>query len=286
MNWRCFRITFELLSPLHIGFHKVGSVQRTRHYIPARNLLASSAESFVRSGLLPHPYQDALRRVQERFAFSYFFVDEERDLTPGYTDTGLKYGEVQKDSFERRYISAHVTTAIEASAGSAEDGSLHEVEFISSHTLDDTQKPTRTRMSGYIFVRDDAWETMGDETTLKSRLTELQVGGERRYGFGRLRLRPADWKPSDSICGSRLTFDASRPRIELAGGRCFLAHVPASDVQARGMIEPLVGRETQTDSRTYGRTLTRSGICWVPGSICEETATFDFSEEGIWKRVH
>ncbi|MGA2985774.1 MAG: hypothetical protein ABSG32_18350 [Terriglobia bacterium] len=286
MNWRCFRITFELLGPLHIGFYKVGSVQRTRHYIPARNLLAASAEIFVRTGLFRCSYQDSLRWVQERLAFSYFFVDEGRELIPSYTDEGLKYGDLGKRCFERRYISAHVTTAIEASVGSAEDGSLHEVEFIAPHTLDNSHKPTRTRMSGYIFVRDDAWETMGDETALKNRLTELQVGGERRYGFGRLRLRPADWTPSESICGLSLTLDASRPRIKVAEGCCFLAHVPASGVQARGMIEPLVGRETQTDSRTYGRTLTRSGICWVPGSICEGTATFDFSEEGIWKKAH
>jgi hypothetical protein len=284
MNWQCFRITFELLSPLHIGFHKVGSVQRTRHYIPARNLLAASAETFVRTGLFRCSYQDALRWVQEHFAFSYFFVTEAQELIPGYTEEGLKYGGVEKDSFERRYISAHVTTAIEASAGSAEDGSLHEVEFISPHTLDDTQNPTRTRMSGYIFVRDDAWKTVGNEKTLKSRLTDLQVGGERRYGFGR--LRPADWTRSSSICGSHLTLDASRPQIQMAEGCSFLAHVPANGVQARGMIEPLVGRETKTDSRTYGRTLIRSGVCWVPGSICEETGMFEFSAEGIWKRAH
>ena len=38
MTWHCFRLTYELRSPLHIGYHKVGNVQRTRYYIPARNL--------------------------------------------------------------------------------------------------------------------------------------------------------------------------------------------------------------------------------------------------------
>jgi hypothetical protein len=277
---------FELLSPLHVGFHKVGSVQRTRHYIPARNLLASSAETFVHNGLFRCSYQGALRWVQEHFAFSYFFVTETQELIPRYTESGLKYGEVGKDSFERRYISAHVTTAIEASDGSAEDGSLHEVEFISPYTLDAPQDPKKTRMSGCVFVREDAWELVGDEIALRGQLTELQVGGERRYGFGRLRLRPADWKPSESLSGSGPMIDGSRPQIKMVEGDCFRAHVPVGDAQARGMIEPLVGRETRTDSRTYGRTLTRSGICWVPGSICDGTATFDFSEEGIWKRVH
>jgi hypothetical protein len=283
MSWQCFQLTFELFSPLHIGFHKVGSVQRTRHYIPARNLLASSAETFVRSGLLHHSYQDALRWVQEHLTFSYFFVDEGQELVPTYTNEGLKYGDLSRECFEHRYISARVTTAIEASTGSAEDGSLHEVEFISPHTLDARQNPTTTRMSGYMFVTDEAWETMGNETALKTRLTELQVGGERRYGFGRLRL--AGCKPSTGICGIPLTHGTPRPQVQLADNSRFLAHVPSGGVRARGMIEPLVGRVTQADSRTYGRTLTRSGICWAPGSICEEAGVFEFAEEGVWTRI-
>ena len=284
MNWQCFRITFELLSPLHIGFHKVGSVQRTRHYVPARNLLASTAESFVRSGLLAPSYGGALCWVQEHLAFSYFFVDEGQELMPHYTDEGLKYGGLCQECFDRRYISAHVTTAIDASVGSAEDGSLHEVEFISPHILDDAPHFTRTQMTGHIFVRDDAWKSAGEETALKSRLAELQVGGERRYGFGRLRL--AGCKPSNSICGTALTLGTPRPRLQLAKDSCFLAHVPVGGVPARGMVEPLVGRVTQADSSTYGRRLTRSGICWVPGSVSEAARTFEFAEEGIWTKAN
>jgi len=287
MSWQCFQLTFELLSPLHVGFHKVGSVQRTRHYIPARNILAATAELLVRSGVLRVPYQDALAWVRHHLCFSYFFISEGQELLyPCYATGGLAYGGLARYRFERRYLSALVTTAIDATTSSAEEGSLHEVEFISPHRLEQSGNPGRTEISGWAFVREDAWKLLKDEAGLKDRLAELSAGGERRYGFGRLRLRPADWKPSDSICGSPLTLDTSRPQIEVAKGGCLLAHVLADDVQARGMIEPLVGRETQTDSTTYGRTLTRSGVCWVPGSICEGIATFDFSEEGIWKKAH
>ena len=280
MGWQCFATAFELASPLHIGFHKIGSVQRTRHYLPARNLLAAGAERFVHGGLFPS-YQDALRWVQQHLAFSYLFVAEERELIPCYADEGLKYGELDKKSFERRYVSAHVTTAIEAS-GTAEEGSLHEVEFISAHTLDETETPRRTQVSARIFVRDDAWDVLGDEAALRSHFAQLQVGGERRYGFGRLRLCPMDWQSKRDICGWPLTLNAFRPQVELPRDAPLLAHVPTNEIQARGMIEPLVGRETRADSGKFGRHLTPGRICWVPGSVCENVTALQFAEDGTW----
>jgi len=41
MTWQLFQVTYELHSPLHIGYHKIGNLQRTRYYIPARNLWAA-----------------------------------------------------------------------------------------------------------------------------------------------------------------------------------------------------------------------------------------------------
>jgi len=281
MTWQCFGIVFDLLSPLHIGFHKVGSVQRTRHYIPARNLLASTAELLVHSGSLRLPYQDALAWVRQHFCFSYFFISEGQEvLLPTYTNKGLRYGRLTRDEFERRYLSAHVTTAMDAETTSAEQGSLHEVEFISPHALDQPGNPKRTQIGGWIFVRQDVWNLVGDEAALRNHLAELQVGGERRYSFGWLSLRAANWRPTTDMCGWPLRLDASRPEVGLAMGRSFLAHVPASGVRARGMIEPLVGRETQGDSGQFGRRLTPGRICWAPGSVCEDATALQFAEDG------
>jgi len=278
MAWTMYTAIYELRSPLHIGYHKVGNVQRTRYYIPARNLWGAVAEAltrrgFVSKGVSQGHYQQIGTWVKDHCAFGYWFIQENGQLLYPYYDEGqLRYGHLTAADFERRYLNAHVTTAIDPSTTSAEEGSLHEVEFIAPYNRDGVQ----TRVGGLVFL---------DETAQAALdwcywLSTLQVGGERRYGFGMLRL-----VKMESVNESQIDRTGTRPRQSVPKGAPLLAHtVIASSIRVRGQIEPLVGRIT-SQSHAFGSDLTPGIVCWTPGSVPMNDVQVQFEPEGHWRVV-
>ena len=275
MSWQKFRVIYELHSPLHIGYHKVGNVQRTRYYIPARNLWGAVTEALTRRGFSTHGvssgnYQQVGEWVKKHCAFGYWFVYENSKLlTPCYCKDGLKYGNLSVSEFERRYLDSHVTTALDPKTNSAQYGSLHEVEFIAPYS----RNGARTQVSGSVFLDDEA-KTILSENGWRNWLSNLQVGGERRYGFGTLRL--IEMEPEDD------PITCTRPCQSVSKNTSFLAHVSVTTkVQIRGQIEPLVGRVT-SQSHAFGSRVTSAIVCWTPGSIPMDDVQVQFEQEGYW----
>ena len=278
MAWSMFQVLYELHSPLHIGYHKVGNVQRTRYYIPARNLWGAVTEALTRRGFTTNGvsqgnYQQIGAWVKDHCAFGYWFIQENGQLLyPRYDAGKLKYGHLTAADFERRYLDAHVTTAIDPSTTSAEEGSLHEVEFIAPYNRDGVQ----TCVGGWVFL---------DETAQAALdwcywLSTLQVGGERRYGFGMLRLLKME-----SANELQIDRTGTRLRQSVPKGTPLLAHtVIASSIQMRGQIEPLVGRST-SQSHAFGSDLTRGIVCWTPGSVPMDDVQVQFEPEGHWRAL-
>lgn len=289
MAWQLYQVVYELHSPLHIGYHKIGSVQRTRYYVPVRNIWGAVTEKLTRCGFtapgVPEgSYAEIGKWVRTHCAFSYWFLqDGEELLCPQYSLTDdILYGSLRQFEFERRHLSALVTTALDAATTSAEAGSLHEIEILTPCGGDDHQ---RTTLAGWILLDDVAAGVLGDESKWSQWLGDLQVGGERRYGFGRVRLHKDGWRSQvdGRIFGSyRVRCAGDRPQVEVTEEKPFLAHTFTQGVSASGAIEPLVGRETVGSDR-FGGKLTSAELCWVPGSICETTLWFELAPEGIWR---
>jgi hypothetical protein len=272
MSWQKFHVVYELHSPLHIGYHKVGNVQRTRYYIPARNLWGAVTEALTRRGFSTHGvssgnYQQVGEWVKKHCAFGYWFVYENSKLlTPCYCKDGLKYGNLSVSEFERRYLDSHVTTALDSKTNSAQYGSLHEVEFIAPYS----RNGARTQVSGSVFLDDEAKKILNWEYWLSN----LQVGGERHYGFGTIRLIEMKSEGDPITC--------TRPCQSVSEDKPFLAHVSvATNIQIRGQIEPLVGRAT-LQSHAFGSRLTSAIFCWTPGSIPMDDVQVQFEQEGYW----
>jgi len=278
MDWTMYTAIYELRSPLHIGYHKIGNVQRTRYYIPARNLWGAVTEALTRRGFstagAPQgDYQQIGEWVKTHCAFGYWFIQENGQLLyPHYEEGKLKYGHLTAADFERRYLDAHVTTALDPSTTSAEEGSLHEVEFIAAYNRDGV----RTRVGGWVFL-DETAQVVLDWCQW---LGDLQIGGERRYGFGMLQL-----VKMESVTESQIDLTGTRPRQFVPKGAPLLAHtVVASSIQVRGQIEPLVGRMT-SQSHAFGSNLTAGIVCWTPGSVPMDDILVQFEPDGKRKVV-
>lgn len=299
MSWQLYMWTFRLKSPLHVGFHKVMHFFRTRPYVPGK-LLWGAITAKLTSILGINDYQkvgDFLKKAI-RFGYLYPYV-EEKLYFPQYTEKGLKFGSLFQNEFEKKYITSMASAAIETESLTAEEGMLHEVEFINPYTIDNRSP---VFMKGFIWIRGFSENGInllkkdtliitynGTKVDFKEELAnQFQLGGERRYGFGLVKLGefnkisnnrinelPGEWNERNGEV--YITVNATNP---------VWAHVRCcNNINIKGNIEALVGRDWDID-KGAGRKLTSNGLFWCPGSIVCEDKTFKITEFGLWEVVN
>ncbi len=110
----------------------------------------------------------------------------------------------------------------------------------------------------------------------------LQIGGERGYGWGRVRVEGEPAPTSMFFPHYELVCTEERPQLKALNGTGLLAHIQArEDDQPRGVLDPLLGRITT--NKGFGQEHSKPEICWVPGGKVEEGEIFQIVEKGIWK---
>lgn len=301
MNWQIHELHFRLLSPLHIGWQKIGNIQRTRPYVPARVLWAAVTARLARDDLSGKGSQSAEvsaecyskmgTQVKEQLAFSYLYPTsiDGQPLYPHHEADGLRFGSmnVTPEIFTWRYLGSYASTALDYTVNAAEEGTLHEVEFIAPHTRpDDTTASRPVILSGYVLVKD------GCILPWQSALTEMQIGGERGYGWGRLQLTSDRTVEVDSGPATLFGYLAcyangdSRPRVQVLPGQPLLAHTAVDGVKASGDVEPLVGR-IWDKHKGAGQHVEVVGVCYAPGARLQsdEPRWFEWTTAHIWKMV-
>jgi len=278
MTWTAYKIVFRLLSPMHIGWIKQGNVQRTRPYVTGKALWGALTARLTRDfPNLGGDYNSVGQRVRDELAFSYFYpaVSENVDLWP-WGDTA--------DEFAWRYLGSYASTALDYSNNTAQEGSLHETEFIAPFT----RQGQPVYLVGYLFERQDCtlpWREV---------LSRLQLGGERTYGWGRVHCQNGS---TEVLAGEPLfglyaiQLDRKRPVLQATREAPLLAHALAAEFQGRrpvpgvsGPIEPMLGRET-TNPQRFGGDLPPARICWQPGGTLTAGAKIIIGEYGIWEGI-
>ena len=272
MVWTAYKVSFELLSPLHMGWRKLGNLQQTRPYLTGRNLWGALTARLTREQG-SDKYSEVGEEVCKSLVFSYFYPSTEPEKV------GL-WPWVDSDEFSWGFLSSYASTALK-DGHSKEDGSLHETEFIAPRT----RSAEPVYLVGYIF------EKVGCSLEWNSALTKLQCGGERNYGWGRLRLYGEN--PLELVTDAKIFEDYSLncegdwPLVTISeNSKYLLAHTKAESNNSveSGTLEPLVGLET-TPSGKFGQTVSTAEICWTPGSTAKAGATFSIKEKGLWYPV-
>ena len=306
MTWSWFELHYLALSPLHIGFHKFGLVQRTRTYIPGRALWGAFVNRFVLAnfaGSSPPDYKRAGEWLEENVRFSYFFPYLEDESTPllpwfdpdrggfyfGYRSGNSPPYSLTAEQFERCFIHILGQTAISPDTNTATAASLHETEFLAHKVrTPGSGQVRRVFFIGYVGIK----KTNRVNPDLWSPWREITVGGDRGYGYGRLRLssNPRPLKEGQapfSLPGASITDPGA---VHWPEKLPLPAHVEISpDLSMAGDVEPLVGRETTPgdDSRKFGQKISPVTKCWVPGSVLleplPESTRFSIDPLGIWK---
>jgi len=294
MVWKAYRLVYQAKSPIHIGWHTLGYIKLTRYYITGKAMWGAMTANLTRTlGKTEiSEYETFGSLMKEKILTSYFFpaIVPDFPLLPRFTDNGLIYGKddhkMPASEFERLFIKSYGQTAVVPHSNTAEDETLHESEFISSVVYEkDEQKPVY--FVGYVFISDEAkynnlpvkWEN------IKEAVSEIFVGGDRKYGWGRLLLdeEKTDEVTDSMVFGNTLYSDDNDLKIEIKKKHSIPAHLKVNSlVNLKGDIEPLVGMEFET-GKGFGQQVSKAEICWMPGSIIEEekTRAFRIGDYGI-----
>jgi hypothetical protein len=114
----------------------------------------------------------------------------------------------------------------------------------------------------------------------------LQVGGERKYGYGQLKLKELKEVKDQNLehMGFRGIWKENENEIwlELKKNEFLWSHAKYNyNLKIKGSIEPVVGRNWS--DKGAGRELKYYGLYWVPGSILMDDETFKITKNfGLW----
>ncbi|RZN14853.1 MAG: hypothetical protein EF812_04365 [Methanosarcinales archaeon] len=262
MRWSLYQVSLRILSPIHIGWRKTGNLQQTRPYVTGKTLWGALTARLVRD-LGNNNYQKMGKIVNDKLMFTYFYptTDSSKVVVWPWDDS---------DKFSWMYLGSYASTALKDKI--VDEGMLHETEYISTKTRDGKQ----VYLMGYIIEKE------GCELAWREALKRIQIGGERGYGWGRVKL--IDKPKKSKYCFNSYAFDSNRdiPQITVQKDKPILAHALVDGLNCNGTIEPFVGRETN-ENKEFGGVVSRAEICWIPGSAVKRETMFMMSEKGIWK---
>lgn len=264
MIWQQYNLVFRLLAPMHIGWRKTSNLQQTRGYVTGKIFWAALTARLTREaerGANGQAYEETGDFVQENFRFTYLYpaLQNGSDYKTHYP---------WENDFDYLFLDSYTSAALNYDNQSAEDGLLHETEFIAPRTR--TGLPVY--LKGSLYVKNDP------PNNWQNALNKLQFGGERGYGWGHVQLVSCDKKEmttSDEI------------QVEVAKNGRISAHlITYNTTNITGSIEPLIGWERNNPPNGNGQKWKLSDkamICYAPGAMASANAQFTIGQNGLWE---
>jgi hypothetical protein len=290
MTWSLYRWTWLLESPLYVGMPPAGSLNRCRLYVPARALWGSITAELARAAAkngFPE-YEDVGQKIRDNLRFSYLFpahhagkdwqawlprYEQGRGLVWQREDDGSL--QVSDREFRMRLLSTRPSTAIDPSSDTAAEGSLRETECINTTWREfESFSSGPVGFVGYVFLSSHVDQARREALEALQMIT---VGGDTRYGLGRLR-KVGNMTPVKDLFGYKVDLSNGDPLIE---ADFVLGHANLNadgSRELRGCMELLRGWD-------YGETASSiPGVSlWVPGSATDTPRGWRIEESGHWR---
>ncbi|PKP54662.1 MAG: hypothetical protein CVT90_00070 [Candidatus Altiarchaeales archaeon HGW-Altiarchaeales-3] len=307
MSWKCYELKFRARSPIHIGYRKLGMINQTMYYIPGKTMWGAVTAILTRSIMEKYnakDYETMGEFIRKNLIFSYFYPAlNSQVMYPRYdNEKGLSFGDITKEEFENKFISSYVSTAVDPASRTAEDSSLHEFEYI---------KPD-TEFVGYLFANDgngirfknnsiliDALDNdvkLNQSISLFDAIKQIQVGGERNYGFGWIELVCKESKNRSEVnlydsnsnvkvnLNDNLTLKPTWEDTTLTALAYMNQNINFESIN--GDMEPFVGREW--NEKGAGQKISNPIICLTPGTkfkLKDGKHKIKIGHYGIWENV-
>ncbi len=278
MRWIHYRLCFQLLSPLHVGYRKVGNLMETRPYVPGKALWGALTARITRdfhNGSQPDEYIRIGDQIRKHFRLGYLWPS---------LDGRNPYFPWEHEDWDHLLRGSYVGTPLDYDRNAAEMGGLHETEFIAPRS----RNGRPVYLIGDLWVDDQA-NSLGD---WRQALGRLQLGGERTYGWGRVRLigdlTAGTTGSGTTAFGQHWKDEAGEVILTVPAGEHLTAHALAEEPArsgVRGLIEPFFGRETRGQSGFGGHLPGKVLICWQPGSQVTRQMQVIVEPEGILRAI-
>ncbi len=291
MSWTLYRWTWRLVSPLFIGWTPSGALHRCRTYVPARTVWGALTAELARREADGEPaYREVGEDLRMNARFSYLYPAERvgtewRAWLPEYrAGEGLcwvregREGAVHDRRFRRRLLWTRSGTAIDPASDSALEGSLRETECLQTRWRGDDGSPGGpVAMVGYVLIKKS-----GSLSERIPRITALFVGGDTRYGLGRLERLERDAQDSDTtLFGAAVELDLDEPRIVTDR---LVAHAHANGAESLSGNQEAIGGWDMAGQQTN---CCISGPAWTPGSrsTCGTALAWQLLQNGMLQRA-
>lgn len=291
MSWQMFRWTWRLEGPLFVGTTPAGALNRCRPYVPARAIWGAVTAELARLQTADDPrYTEVGKKLRTNARFSYLYPTElvGQDWfawLPGYREgEGLVWkredwkcedpdASLTHRGFRRRLLWTRPATAIDPDNDSALEGSLRETECVQPFwRRDEDPSESPVGLVGYVFLRNSE-----DLAKRLSALSTLFIGGDTRYGLGR--IEQVSFELAQTLFGEDVDLDGEHPHVSTNRA---LAHALARDGAPMCGEQEALGGWDMTSEQKLHRV---NGPVWTPGSQIADgkgTAGFYIDEQGLW----
>jgi len=286
MSFIHYRITLKLLSPLHIGKRKYRNLMETRDYVPGRTLWGALTARIVRDYFdgRKDMYEKIGNFLNKNFRFGYLWPS---------LDGEAPYFPWEHEDFDYLFKSGYMGQPIDYTRGATDEGQLHEAEFIAPKARDGSQ----VYLVGDLWVRNSFLENEkplidGKAITLEEDVfNSLQLGGERNYGWGRVKCDALKSHNDDALGGIKIESTKSEVILKFPANSRLTAHALAASWEGKssipedylhGEIEPLTGYSWKKSDEKEGWHLSTPPICFIPGSLVREKLKVQIGQFGIF----
>jgi len=303
MTWTHYHLVFRLKSPLHIGWRKVGNLMETRDYVTGRVLWGALTAQITRDQGRGHEagqYKTVGDLLHKHFRFGYLWPALPEDpavATHALPKVDWGEGSVtlyfpgkrsrwnhrswKHPDFDYLFKGSFARTALDPIGHAAAEGSLWQIECIA---------PT-SRGGLPVYLVGDLWVEESnlppDVKQWRRSLGQINLGGERTYGWGRVDLVEkalTSVRNQETVHGFKWQEQDGEIYVAIATGEYVPGHVlleSSCGAPVEGIVEPFVGwaygiREGRV------RWSLQHAITYSPGCKATQTATFKVCPEGTF----
>ncbi len=185
-----YKLVFKQLQPLHIGAGSYGVINETRIFIPGWTMwgaLTKAYGNFKKWKKGDFDKEDN-KKIFEEISCFYPCFNEKGDnpLLPAYKNGEFYLGDYSESEFRAKFVDTFISTAVLPGSRMAKDESLHETNVILPGVKSDFleyEKEKQLYWVGILNIEEDKKIEF-----LKENELEITVGGDSKYGLGKMRL--------------------------------------------------------------------------------------------------
>ena len=188
MNKTGCLLIFKQLQSIHLGIRGYGVLSETRIFITGQTMWGALTNTYGKSKKWSNGDfgDNENKKIFETVTCFYpsFSENYNKVMLPKFKNGEFYLGGHSEKKFRNEFVDSFISTAIQPVSLTAKDESLHEIEVILPKGKENKKQ---LYWSGLLWIKKDIKEDF-----LKEKETEIIVGGDSRYGLGRLRLEKVE----------------------------------------------------------------------------------------------